>query len=114
MSSAPARPEDALGEADLRDLTTRFPRAGRIEAIHLRPQRRGEVFAAESARAVAACGLEGDRYARPGGYNAMRGHGGVKVRVLAGGLISRGDGVRADAQEDFPERPPQEIGPGFV
>ena len=39
---------------DLRDLTTRFPRAGRIEAIPVRPQRRGEVIAVESARAIAA------------------------------------------------------------
>jgi MOSC domain-containing protein YiiM len=48
---------------DLRSLTRQFPRAGRVEAIYLRPGRGMAAVAVPSALALAARGLEGDRSA---------------------------------------------------
>ncbi len=55
--------------ADLRELTRRFPRHGRLERILLRPARRQAVRSLDEALAIADRGLDGDRsaLARPGG-----------------------------------------------
>ncbi len=153
----------------LATLRGHFPRAGRVEWIGVRPQKRGAVVARLAVQAQVGAGLEGDHYgglsgargitliqyehlavvgsllgeapldpARlrrnlavaglnllalkdqhftvgealllgtglchpcsrmeavlgPGGYNALRGHGGLNARVLRGGLIRVGDPVR--------------------
>jgi c-di-GMP-related signal transduction protein len=48
---------------DLRDLASRFPLSGLIQAIYLRPQRRADVQSVAHAVAIAACALHGDHHA---------------------------------------------------
>ncbi|WP_286744924.1 MOSC domain-containing protein [Aquabacterium sp. UBA2148] len=64
--------DTASAVTSLRELASRFPHAGRIEAIHLRPARLAPVRTVNAAELLADRGLVGDRSAarapsRPGG-----------------------------------------------
>lgn len=155
-------------DSELHRLMTRFPRAGTVRWIGLRPARDVPMQAVDRAEAIAGKGLRGDRYGSgsgkrgitliqaehlpaiaalagldalepstlrrnvvvsglplialkgrrfrigdaicegtspcdpcsrmeaalgPGGYNAMRGHGGLCARILEGGTLRIGDAV---------------------
>jgi MOSC domain-containing protein YiiM len=158
-------------DGDLAKLMARFPRAGRVEWIGVRPERRAPLAGVATVEAIAGHGLAGDHYASKsngkrqvtliqlehleavakllgigavaaadvrrnvvvsginlyalrdrrfvlggvllegsgtcdpcsrmeevlgeGGYNAMRGHGGITARIIESGTFKPGDGVRA-------------------
>lgn len=158
-------------DSELARLMARFPRAGRVEWIGLRPERRAPLASVGQAEAIAGYGLAGDHYASKnngkrqvtliqaehlvtvtrlmgrdrieagslrrnvlvsginlfalrdrkfrlggvllegsgpcdpcsrmeevlgeGGYNAMRGHGGITARILEGGMFAAGDPILA-------------------
>ena len=158
-------------DGDLAKLMAQFPRAGKLEWIGIRPERRAPLVSVTQVEAIAGSGLAGDHYAsksnakrqvtlmqaehleavakilgKPevravgvrrnllvsginlyalrdrqfrigtvllegsgpcepcsrmeemlgvGGYNAMRGHGGIVCRVLEGGMMRVGDSVTA-------------------
>ncbi|MDP1924304.1 MAG: MOSC domain-containing protein [Thiobacillus sp.] len=62
-----------IDNVDLRDVASRFPRTGQIQAIYLRPQRRLAVQSVDHVLAVAGCGLEGDHYVSGGGRRVAGG-----------------------------------------
>lgn len=156
-------------QAPLEELMKQFAGAGTVEWIGIRPEKRAEVIAVNSAQLDPACGIQGDHYAGrsgqrqvtliqaehlaamasllhleqvkpeqlrrnivvsginllalknktfqlgdavleftglchpcsrmektlgPGGYNAMRGHGGITARVMTPGTVQLGDACR--------------------
>lgn len=86
-----------LGRQDLIDptLLRRNVMVSGISLLTLKDQRFriGEVVLEGSGLAVPCSRMEENL--GPGGYNAMRGHGGITARVIEGGAISVGDEVDA-------------------
>lgn len=158
-------------DSELAKLMAQFPRAGKLEWIGIRAERRAPVASLEQVEAIAGYGLAGDHYASKsngkrqvtliqaehlevvakllgkvevragdlrrnlllsginiyalrdrkfrigavllegsgpcepcsrmeevlgvGGYNAMRGHGGITARILEGGVLNVGEAVEA-------------------
>src|SRR6266446_1562921 len=50
-------------DGELAKLMSRFPRAGRVEGIGIRPERRASLTSIRQGEAIAGYGLAGDHYA---------------------------------------------------
>jgi len=59
-------------DGNLRGLMARFPRAGRLEWIGLRPRYRLPVLTVQAAEVLTDCGLAGDRFTEGGRKGAKR------------------------------------------
>ncbi|MBH24743.1 MAG: MOSC domain-containing protein [Myxococcales bacterium] len=69
----------------------------------------GEAVVLEYSGLCAPCGkMDRDDRLGPGGFAAMRGHGGITARILVGGVIRVGDPVRA-LLDDIPTDPPPQL-----
>ena len=69
-------------------LAARSPFADVVLHIHI-----GSSVVIEATGPCAPCSRM-EEILGPGGYNAMRGHGGITARVLVGGVMRVGDAVR--------------------